>query len=441
MSTENSNENEYADTDADIRLLLVDDEELIFTVIKTLLSGQPDINLFYCSDAAQAIKVALRIKPTVILQDLVMPDIHGLELVKQYREQSETARIPIIVLSANNDDETKGESFDAGANDYMVKLPDVIEFTARIRYHSAAYLAHKKLYSTIKRLEETQNQLLQSEKMASIGQLAAGVAHEINNPVGFVNSNVGSLKDYMRDIFSLIAAYEKLDADGATDTNDKENIQAIRKKIDWDYLKQDSENLLEECADGLQRIKKIVNDLKDFSRVDEAEWQWADIHRGIDSTINIVNNEIKYKADVVKEYGDLPSVECIPSQINQVILNMSVNAAHSIKERGVITLRTGTANGICDNPHKQTTVADEPYWVWLQISDTGEGMQPDVIQRIFDPFYTTKPIGTGTGLGLSLSYGIIHRHGGQIKVESHPGEGTTFTVWLPIKQAESKAES
>lgn len=433
------NETQAASIDSNIRILLVDDEEIIFNVIKTILSEQSDINIFYCADPSQAVKVALRIKPTVILQDLIMPDIHGLELVKQFRKQSETADVPIIVLSANNDDETKGQSFDAGANDYMVKLPEEIEFIARVRYHSAAYLEHEKLQTTVKHLEETQNQLLQSEKMASIGQLAAGVAHEINNPVGFVNSNVSSLRDYMKDIFSLVDAYEKLDANCTTDTNSKEDVQAIRKKIDWEYLKDDSKNLLAECDDGLQRIKQIVNDLKDFSRVDEIDWQWADIHKGMDSTINIVNNEIKYKAELVKEYGDLPSVECIPSQINQVILNMLVNAAHAIPERGVITLRTGIMDKICDKPNETTVILGD--WIWIQISDTGEGMPAEVIQRIFDPFYTTKPIGTGTGLGLSLSYGIIHRHGGEIQVDSEPGEGTSFTIWLPIKQKESKAES
>lgn len=269
-----------------------------------------------------------------------------------------------------------------------------------------------------KRLEETQNQLLQAERMASIGQLAAGVAHEINNPIGYVYSNLGTLEKYVQDVFSMLEEYEQ--AEGAiVDDATQTQLQMARMKLDITFLKEDLRALMSESREGITRVKNIVQDLKDFSHVDAAdEWYAADLHRGLDSTLNIVNNEIKYKAEVVKEYGDIGVVECLPSQLNQVFMNLLVNAAHAIEERGTITVRTG----------KQ---ADE---VWVEIADTGKGIADDDRKRIFDPFYTTKPIGHGTGLGLSLSYSIVQKHHGWIEVQSEPGKGSRFRVWLPLRQ-------
>jgi signal transduction histidine kinase len=185
--------------------------------------------------------------------------------------------------------------------------------------------------------------------------------------------------------------------------------------------------MMQESREGITRVRKIVQDLKDFSRVDaNQDWQWADLHAGIDSTLNIVSNEVKYKADVIKEYGDIPEIECQPSHINQVVMNIVVNGAHAITgERGVIRIRTGRQG-------------DDQ--VWIEISDNGAGIPKEIQSRIFDPFFTTKPIGSGTGLGLSLSYGIIQKHSGQIEVQSEPGQGATFRITLPVRQQESAAE-
>jgi hemerythrin-like metal-binding protein len=258
----------------------------------------------------------------------------------------------------------------------------------------------------LQKVEQTQSQLLQSEKMASIGQLAAGVAHEINNPVGFVNSNLGTLKTYVGRLVTLL---DTCKTGKATD--------ADFKAADFEYLRTDIDDLVRESQDGLDRVKKIVSNLKDFSHVDEAEWQEADLNAGLDSTLNVVWNEIKYKAEVVKQFGALPAVQCIPAQINQVFMNLLVNAAQAIEAKGVITLRSGVDGDS----------------VWLEVADTGKGMSPEVQKRIFEPFYTTKPVGKGTGLGLSLSYDIVHKHGGRISVTSKPGEGSTFRVRLPIQ--------
>ncbi|RCS59214.1 ATP-binding protein [Parvibium lacunae] len=269
----------------------------------------------------------------------------------------------------------------------------------------------------ISRLEETHNKLLQSEKMASIGQLAAGVAHEINNPIGFVNSNLSSLKGYVDDLLAVIESLRQ----ALDDPNQKENATKKLQEADLDYLSEDVLALLNESQDGIQRVRRIVQDLKDFSHVDQGEWGWTDLHRGLDSTLNIVNNEIKYKATVHKQYSEIPQLFCQASQLNQVFMNLLVNAAHAIEERGDIFLSTQTLS-----------LFDKP-WISVEIRDTGKGIPEENLNRIFDPFFTTKPVGQGTGLGLSLSYGIVQKHRGRIEVESELDVGTTFRVLLPLE--------
>ena len=200
---------------------------------------------------------------------------------------------------------------------------------------------------------------------------------------------------------------------------------AFRDKIDLEYIKKDLPDLVRESQEGAERVRRIVQDLKDFSHVDEAEWQWADLHQGLESTLNIVHNELKYKADIHKEYGELPPVECLASQVNQVFMNLLVNAAHAIEKNGTITLRSG-----CDE-----------HEAWIEIGDSGKGIPADKLSHIFEPFYTTKPVGIGTGLGLSLSYSIIKKHHGRIEVESEVGKGSRFTVYLPIQHPGDIAEA
>ncbi len=268
--------------------------------------------------------------------------------------------------------------------------------------------------SLIQQLREAQEQLLQSEKMASIGQLAAGVAHEINNPVGYIASNLYTLENYIGDLLRLIGFYAE--SETALSDEQRQILERLKREIDLDYLRDDLGQLLEESKEGTERVKQIVQDLKDFSHVDEAEWQWTDLHKGINSTLNVVHNEIKYKASVVKDYGDLPQVRCRASQLNQVFMNLLVNAAQAIEGSGTITIRTGRNDS----------------WVWVEIADNGIGIRPENLNRLFEPFFTTKPIGKGTGLGLSLSYGIVAKHGGRFEVASEPGCGATFRIWLPI---------
>lgn len=419
-----------------IKVLLVDDQEIVGRAVRNLLASEPDVEFHFCNDPSQAVPNASRIRPTVILQDLVMPEVDGLTLVRFYRNNPATAETPIIVLSVKEDSATKGEAFAAGANDYLVKLPDKIELLARIRYHSDAYLSHLQLRETIQQLEEAHAQLIQSEKMASVGQLAAGVAHEINNPIGFVNSNLTTLNRYVADMFRLIECYQRWEVDAAKDVDNSE-LKVLKEEIDLAFIREDLVDLLAQTLVGIERVKKIVQDLKDFSRVDAPEWETADLHSCIESALNIGANELKYKTEVVKEYGQIPAVHCLPSQINQVLLNLLINASQAIEERGTITIRTGSGGGPGQGARPGVSGAvPAGKWVFIQISDTGKGIEAKHVQKLFDPFFTTKPVGKGTGLGLYVSYGIVQRHGGTIKVESRPGEGASFTIWLPVNRPE-----
>jgi two-component system NtrC family sensor kinase len=256
-------------------------------------------------------------------------------------------------------------------------------------------------------LAELTEQLVRSEKLASIGQLAAGVAHEINNPIGYVASNLAVLKDYTNSLTLLVQRLsEQLPS---------AQSQLLKSQFDFDYICEDLPNLLQQSEQGLQRVIEIIRDLKDFSHIDQAEFVMADLQQGILSTLNIVANEIKYKAEVVKQFAELPPVFCIPSQLNQVLLNLLVNAAQAIVDRGIITISTG-----CD-----------AQWVWFSVADTGPGIAAEQLEQIFQPFYTTKPKGQGTGLGLALSRSIVEKHKGLLEVQSTPGEGSCFTVKIP----------
>jgi signal transduction histidine kinase len=273
-----------------------------------------------------------------------------------------------------------------------------------------------------RQLRQTQDQLMQSERLASIGHLAAGVAHEINNPVGYVFSNFGTLERYLGDLFRMLHAYEQAEPLLAA-TPAAAALAALRSEVELDYLKEDVPALMAESREGISRVRKIVQDLKDFSHVDtRREWEWADLHRGLDSTLNIVANEIKYKAEVVRQYGSLPEVQCLASELNQVFMNLLVNAAQAMnKERGTITVRTGT----------------EGEHVWVEVEDDGCGIPEELQCRVFDPFFTTKPVGKGTGLGLSLSYGIAQKHHGRLSLRSHPGQGSCFRMTIPIRSPEA----
>jgi len=271
------------------------------------------------------------------------------------------------------------------------------------------------LAEAYRQLQNSHMQVLQQEKMASIGQLAAGVAHEINNPLGFINSNLGTLGKYFERLKKFLAHQQRLIGE-KVNTEDRQEIEAEWKKLKIEYLLADSSDLISESLDGADRVKVIVKNLKSFSRLDQEQEQDADINQCLESTLSIAWNELKYKVTLEKDFGPLPLLHCYPQKLNQVFMNLLLNAVQAIEKLGIIKIRTWQAQND----------------IFVEISDTGCGIPAENLNRIFEPFFTTKEVGKGTGLGMSISYEIINEHGGEIRVASTVGEGTVFTIRLPL---------
>lgn len=261
-------------------------------------------------------------------------------------------------------------------------------------------------------LKDTQGQLVHSAKMASLGQLVAGVAHELNNPIGFIYSNMTPLREYANDLMTLIDCAEK----------NPKDLEALKKKVDLDFIKKDLPRLISSCEDGARRTKDIVLGLRNFSRIEENVLSPTDIHSAIDNTLNLLNSEFKNRIEVTKDYSSLPPVTCNPTQINQVLMNILSNAAQAIKGNGRVWITT--------RHFSEKEKGEER--ITISIQDNGPGIPDELLQRIFDPFFTTKAIGQGTGLGLAISYGIIQSHGGTIEVHSQVSQGTEFIITLPL---------
>ncbi len=299
----------------------------------------------------------------------------------------------------------------------QAKLQLEMDLVDRERNQEALQQSYNELESLHQQLKDAQQYLMQSEKLAAVGQLAAGMAHEINNPIGFVTSNLTSMERYLATLKSLLALYIKLEAQLSEDT--RTEIVAERKRADLDFVLEDSQILLDECRGGLDRVRKIVRDLRNFARIDtQSEWQLVDLSQSLDSTLDLLGEEYAKGVEIRRDYGLHTQVECNISELNQVFVGLLNNAIQAMKSGGTITLRSGQTG-------------DQ---AWVEIEDTGEGIPDEVLPHIFDPFFTTRPVGKGSGLGLSMSYGIVRKHGGKISVRSRVGEGTAFRVELPLHQ-------
>ncbi|BCB27460.1 hypothetical protein SKTS_23460 [Sulfurimicrobium lacus] len=397
-------------------------EEILRLASHPRLNPNPVIELDLDGSVTYLNPMAEKLFPNLIEMGLKHPVLAGVEeLFGDFREGRRSEVVRELMVEGTTFE--KHIHYVRESNLVRLQLLDIserkrAETEARVRLEEVERM-NARLIEMNSKLEQAQSQLLQAEKMASIGVLAAGVAHEINNPVGFVNSNLASLRDYVNDFMDILDAYERTQAGLPEKAGYFAEVNDLKKRVDLAFMKQDVTSLLAESLEGIGRVTKIVQDLKDFSRISvEEKWANEDIHLGIESTLNVISNELKYKCQVDKTYGDLPRVECLLSQLNQVFMNLLVNAAQAIETHGTITIRTGT-------------MGDQ---VWIEIFDTGKGIPPENLKRIFEPFFTTKPVGKGTGLGLSVSYSIIQKHHGRIEVESNEGKGTIFRIWLPVKQ-------
>jgi two-component system NtrC family sensor kinase len=408
---------------SDRRVLIVDDEEPIRNLFAAFLSED-----YECATAASADE-ALAILATktfaLVISDMMMPGRNGVELLREVNARfPETA---VIMISGIDRPQRVRDALRLGAFDYLIKPCDLDVLALSVeralerrelQRTTAKYKAHLEnqnieLAKSKTELERLQAQLVHTEKMASLGRLSAGIAHELNNPAGFIYGNVDILRDYLTDLAKLLKLYDEIALPG----DSASLVAALKSEIKYEKLVGDLSSIIVDCREGAQRICDVVKNLRLFSRLDEAELKKVDIHEGIDSTIRLLSRYYGGGKIVLhRDYAELPSVNCYAGQLNQVWMNLLGNAAQALNGEGEVNISTRL----------------EDDWITVVVSDSGAGITEEDLPRIFDPFFTTKPVGEGTGLGLSISYGIVERHGGAITVSSKVGSGTTFIVKIPV---------
>jgi signal transduction histidine kinase len=426
----------------DSLILVVDDTTTNLEIVFDILTNV-GFNVSTDNDGERALRQAESILPDLILLDVMMPGMDGFETCKMLKENSATCDIPVIFMTANSDTESKVKGLSIGAVDYITKPFHQEELLARIKTHLQLRNLTKTLEKRVsertaalsralKDLQESQVQLVQTEKMSALGQLVAGVAHEINNPVGFIHGNLGHASVYFQNMINLIDLYQQYYP------NPVPEIQDEIAAIDLKYMLSDLPNLISSMKEGVQRIRNISTSLRNFSRADSDRKVSCNIHDGIDSTIMILKHRLKASEDrpdiqVIRDYGNLPDLECFIGQLNQVFMNLLANAIDALEESNV----GRTYIEIEANPNQvliQTTLTENKSHILIRIKDNGVGMSVDVQQKIFDHLFTTKPVGQGTGLGLSIARQIVvDKHGGTLEVNSVLGQGSEFVIKLPIQ--------
>jgi signal transduction histidine kinase len=416
-------DHEYAEPH-DNRILIVDDEKIVRDLFATSLG-----EVYSCetaADAQEALEILAREPFALVITDVQMPGLSGIELLRKITAQYQDTAV--IIVSGIDRSQRVMDAIRVGASDYLVKPCDLEVLNTSVeraserrmllrnarRYKQDLELRNAKLAQQKTEMERLQAQVLQAEKMASLGQMAAGVAHELNNPAGFIYSNIDLLKEYVERLESCLSEYDKL----TLSPQDAARISEIKKENNYDDIVAELGSILSDCYIGAERIRDVVQNLRLFSSLDEAAVKRVDLIEGIESTVRLLSQYYRSgRITLVRDYDEIPQVTCLAAQLNQVWMNLLANAAQAIgPESGevrIVTRREG-----------QT--------VTVSIKDSGPGISVEQQKKIFDPFFTTKPIGEGTGLGLSISHGIIERHKGKIEVDSTPGLGTTFTVSLPI---------
>lgn len=418
----------YSDEN-DRSILIVDDDEQVRTMLRIHLSSN-----YLCATAASA-EEALRLLKlnsfAIVLTDVIMPGVSGVELLREV-----TMRYPetvVIMFSCIDRTQRVIDAVRLGAFDYLIKPVDldVLDSAIERAFGRRELLRSAKIYKmdlerrntelaeSKKTLQRLQSQIVQNEKMASLGQLAAGVAHELNNPAAFILGNLEFLEEAADGLEKLLAFYNTCNLS----QQETANLKKLKDEIAFEHTLANLRSIVDDCREGATRIRDVVQNLRLFSRLDEAEIKKVDLHEGIESTIRLLVKQLSTgQINLVRDYGYLPLVDCYAGQLNQVWLNLLVNAAQALKNGGEIRIITRRVDK----------------YVEISISDTGQGIKPEDMEKIFDPFFTTKPVGEGTGLGLSVTYSIIERHGGVIAVASQYGKGATFKVTLPIDASQHK---
>ncbi len=416
-------------------ILIVDDTPDNIRFLSTMLLEQ-GYNVRKAINGKMALTAVKTVLPNLILLDINMPEMSGYEVCEQIKKDDQTRSVPIIFLSALDDVSDKVKAFQVGGCDYISKPFQFEEVLARVEHQIAIqslqqelYLKNDRLQKTLEELKNTQAQLIQHEKAIALGQLVAGVAHEINNPISFIYSNITPAREYMNDVLNLLKVYNEEYPNPSTKVLEK------MKEIDFEFIASDFQNLMSSMNTGAERVRTIVTGLRIFSRLDESDFKNIDLHESLESILMLLQHRIhpeqrNRSIQVIKKYGDLPRVTCDARQLNQAFFNVLDNAIDALEE----SLISG-----------QERLNDEPtIWIYtetinsdtisVRIEDNGVGISEEVKQRIFDPFFTTKPVGRGQGLGLSSTYQIIVvRHRGKLICDSSPGSRTVFMIEIPVR--------
>ena len=468
-------------------LLIVDDNPTNLGLLFEYLTNS-GFKVLVAIDGESTIEQVKYAKPDLILMDVMMPGIDGFETCSRLKANRSTQDIPVIFMTALSETVDKVHGFNIGGVDYITKPIQSEEVLSRVQTHLSIRNLQKqlqeqnerlqqesnenqqkaiKLEQVVRELQQTQAQLMQAEKMSSLGRMIAGIAHEINNPVNFIYGNLECAKEYIQQLLELLDLYQQ------TYTNTTGQIADKIEAIDLDFLKVDLPKLLTSMKVGAERISQIVMLLRNFSRLNEAQLKLANIHEGIDSTLLILQHRLEATASrpsiqVIKEYGNLPKVECYASQLNQVFMNILTNAVDALEDSNVerllgqwgevqienmgdnfqssnlqpatpcIRICTEVIKGMNTDAQEfplEGEPCDSGDRIVIRIADNGLGITENVRQRLFEPFFTTKPVGSGTGLGLAISYQIVvEKHKGQLLVNSEMGKGSEFVIEIPLRQ-------
>jgi signal transduction histidine kinase len=391
------------------KILFVDDSRSVRNQIGGVLTAA-GYTVILAEDGQQGLEWLREHDADLVISDMEMPRLDGLEFCQAVKSDQRLCNIYFILLTGHSEIEARVKGLDTGADDYIVKTTHQDEFIARVR-------AGLRVHSLQRKLQLTQAHLFHAEKMASVGQLAAGLAHEINNPIGFVISNLGTLHKYLTRLTEFLADQSSVlaHANIAPDELTRLADQARRLKIDC--IVEDGSELINESLDGARCVGRIVANLQNFLNVDSYSSQLTDLNESLEVTVSILLHEFKDLSPVRKHYGEIPPTRCYPQQLNQVFANLLRNAAQAVGPQGKISISTSYEEG----------------QIVLKIADAGQGIAPENLCRIYDPFFTTREVGKGSGLGLTIASDIVRKHGGSIDVDSCLGEGTTFTLHIPVQ--------
>lgn len=411
-----------------MKVLIAEDEPVSRHLLQAHLQ-QWGHQVAAAEDGAAAWRLFQREAFPLVLSDWIMPHMDGLDLIRHIRSLPTGAFPYIILLTAKTQKQDVISGLEAGANDFVSKPFDRGELRVRLRAGERIIELEQTLAAQNRALREAQSALVQAEKLASLGQLAAGIAHEINNPITYVSTNLAVLKRDAPAVLLVLEKYrqgrEPLRCAAPELTNE---IERLEEEIDLPYILENLPRLFDSSLKGLERVRDIVTNLRDFARLGEADFKEANLHEDVHSTLEMLAHEIKAKSiRIHTDFAELPPILCHPGKINQVLLSVLVNAVQAVESGGTIDIRTRQDEGMNG--------------VAVEIQDNGGGIKPEHLPHIFDPFFTTKPIGQGTGLGLAVSYGIIRDHGGSIEVESEVGRGALFRIRLPLRSGTNKEMS